>query len=168
MNSHTYTYFFMYVLYLLVYLDSVWIKSSNLAFWEVFKYCWIGKDSDAGRDWGQEGKGMTEDEMAGWPHWLDGWEFEWTPGVGDEQGGQACCDSWGRSQTRLSDWTELILNKEFELLMNNLPKQHQTQMNSRVNSTKRWGKRLYPFSLVFFRRQKQKQCCLTYSTTALP
>ena len=55
----------------------------------------IGKDSDAGRDWGQEEKGTTEDEMAGWHHQLDGHEFEWTPGVGDGQGGLACCDSWG-------------------------------------------------------------------------
>ena len=52
-----------------------------------------GKDSDAGRNWGQEEKGMTEDEMAGWHHRLDGGEFEWTPGVGDGQGGLACCDS---------------------------------------------------------------------------
>ena len=65
----------------------------------------IGKDSDAGRDWGQEEKGRTEDEMAGWHHWLDGLESEWTPGVCDGQGGLACCNSWGR--TRLSDWTEL-------------------------------------------------------------
>ena len=58
--------------------------------------CWlIGKDSDAGMDWGQEEKGMTEDEMAGWHHWLDGCESEWTLGVGDGQGGLAWCDSWG-------------------------------------------------------------------------
>ena len=56
----------------------------------------IRKDPDAGRDWGQEGKGMTEDEMIGWHQWLDGHEFEWTPGVGDGQGGLACCDSWVR------------------------------------------------------------------------
>ena len=43
----------------------------------------IGKGSDAGRDWGQEEKGTTEDEMAGWHHWLDGCESEWTPGDGD-------------------------------------------------------------------------------------
>ena len=55
----------------------------------------IGKDSDAGRDWGQEEKGTTEDEMAGWHHRLDGREFQWTPGVGDGQGGLACCNSWG-------------------------------------------------------------------------
>ena len=65
----------------------------------------IGKASDAGRDWGQEEKRMTEDEMAGWYHWLDGHESEWTPGVGDGQGGLACCDSWGRKE---SDRTERL------------------------------------------------------------
>ena len=68
----------------------------------------IGKDSDSGRDWGQEEKGMTEDEIAGWHHQLDGCESEWTPGVGDGQGGLACCDSWGRKElTQLSElnWT---------------------------------------------------------------
>ena len=66
----------------------------------------IGKDFDAGRDWGQEEKGTTEDEMTGWHHWLDGHESEWTPGDGDGQGGLACCDSWGRRVGH--DWaTEL-------------------------------------------------------------
>ena len=66
----------------------------------------IGKDPDAGRDCGQEEKGVTEDEMAGWHHWLNGHEFESTPGVGDGQGGLACCDSWGRRVGH--DWaTEL-------------------------------------------------------------
>ena len=63
----------------------------------------------AGRDWGQEEKGMTEDEMAGWHHQLDGHEFEWTPGVGDGQGGLACCNSWGRKEsdtTEQLNWTE--------------------------------------------------------------
>ena len=70
----------------------------------------IGKDCDAGRDWGQEEKGTTEDEMAGWHHWLDGRESDWTPGVGDGQGGLACCDSWGRKEsdtTERLNWTEL-------------------------------------------------------------
>ena len=66
----------------------------------------IGKDSNAGRDWGQEEKGTTEDEMAGWHHWLDGRESQWTPGVGDGQGGLACCDSWGRKE---SDTTERLI-----------------------------------------------------------
>ena len=68
----------------------------------------IGKDSDAGRDWGQEEKGTTEDEMAGWHHQLDVRESEWTPGDGDGQGGLAAViHGVAKSQTRLSDWTEL-------------------------------------------------------------
>ena len=63
----------------------------------------IGKDSDAVRDWGQE-KGTKEDEMAGWHHQLDAHEFEWTPGVGDGQGGLVCCDSWGRIELDTTEW----------------------------------------------------------------
>ena len=66
--------------------------------------------TDAGRDWGQEEKGTTEDEMAGWHHWLDGHKPEWTLGVGDGQGGLACCDSWGCKEsdtTEWLNWTEL-------------------------------------------------------------
>ena len=64
----------------------------------------IGKDPDAGRDWGQEEKGTTEDEMAGWHHWLDGHESEWTPGVGDGQGGLVCCHSWGLKESDTTEW----------------------------------------------------------------
>ena len=70
----------------------------------------IGTDSDAGRDWGQEEKGTTEDEMAGWHHQFDGHEFEWTLGVGDGQGGLTCWDSWGRKESDMTqrlNWTEL-------------------------------------------------------------
>ena len=68
----------------------------------------IGKDSNAGRDWGQEEKGTTEDEMAGWHHWLDGHESGWTPGVGDGQGGLACCNSWDHKESdKTEHWTEL-------------------------------------------------------------
>ena len=83
-------------------------KAETPVLWPPHAKSWlIGKDSDAGRDWGQEGKGTTEEEMAGWHHWLDGHESEWTPGVGDGQGGLVCCDSWGHKETGLSDWTEL-------------------------------------------------------------
>ena len=74
-----------------------------------------GKDPDAGRGWGQEEKGTTEDEMAGWHHWLDECESEWTPGVGDGQGGLACCNSWGRKEsdtTEQLNWTDLQLQKK--------------------------------------------------------
>ena len=68
--------------------------------------------TDAGRDWGQEEKGPTEDEMVGWHHRLDGREFEWTLGVGDGQGGLACCNSWSRKDsgmTKQLNWTEYML-----------------------------------------------------------
>ena len=55
----------------------------------------IEKNPDAGKDWRQEEKGTTEDEMVGWYHWLDGHEFEQAPGVGDGQGSLACCSPWG-------------------------------------------------------------------------
>ena len=67
-------------------------------------------DPDAGRDWGQEEKGTTEDEMAGWHHWFDGRESQWTPGVGDGQGGLACCDSWGHKELDTTEqliWSDL-------------------------------------------------------------
>ena len=86
-------------------------KSETPVLWPPHVKSWlIGKDSDAGRDWGQEEKGMTEDEMAGWHHWFDGCESGWTPGVGDGQGGLACCGSWGRKEldtTEQLNWTEL-------------------------------------------------------------
>ena len=67
----------------------------------------IGKDPDAGKNWGQEEKGMTEDEMVGWHHRLNGHGFGWTLGVGNGQGGLVYCGSWGRKEsTWLSDWTE--------------------------------------------------------------
>ena len=64
----------------------------------------LEKNSDAGRDWGQEEKGTTEDEMAGLHHRLDEYEFEWTPGVGDGQGGLACCHSWCRKELDTTEW----------------------------------------------------------------
>ena len=83
-------------------------KAETLVLWPPHVKSWlIGKNSDAGRDWRQE-NGTTEDEMAGWHHWLDGRESEWTPGVGDGQGGLACCNSWGcKESDRTEQWTEL-------------------------------------------------------------
>ena len=85
-------------------------KAETPVLWPPHGKSWlIGKDSDTGRDWGQEEKGTTEDEMAGWHHRLNGYEFEWTPGVGDGQGGLARCDSWGRKEldtTQWLNWTE--------------------------------------------------------------
>ena len=64
----------------------------------------IWKDPDTWKDWRQEEKGTTEDEMAGWHHWLDGRESEWTPGVVEEQGGLTCCESWGHKESDRTEW----------------------------------------------------------------
>ena len=79
-------------------------------FWPPDAKNWvIWKDPDAGKDWRQEEKGMTEDEMVGWHHWLDGAEFELVLGVGDGQGSLVCCRPWDRNQldmTKWLNWTE--------------------------------------------------------------
>ena len=70
----------------------------------------IWKDPNAGKDWGREEKGMTDEEMVGWHYQLEGHGFEWTPGVGDGQGGLVCCSSWGRKESDMTErlnWTEL-------------------------------------------------------------
>jgi len=85
-------------------------KAETPVLWPHVKSWLLGKDSDVGRDWGQEEKGTTEDEMVGCHHWLDGRESEWTPGVCDGQGGLACCNSWGRKEsdtTEQLNWIEL-------------------------------------------------------------
>ena len=74
----------------------------------------IRKDPDAGKAWRQEEKGMTEDDMVGWHHWLSGHEFEQAPGVGDGQGGLACCSPWGRKESDMTEqlnWTEMTFLK---------------------------------------------------------
>ena len=94
-----------------VFIGRTDAEAETPVLWPPHAKSWlIGKNSDAGRNLGQEEKGTTEDEMAGWHHWLDGLESEWTPGVGDGQGGLACCDSWGRKEldtTEQLNWTEL-------------------------------------------------------------
>ena len=64
----------------------------------------IRKDPDAGKDWKQEEKGTTEDEMLGWHHQLNGHEFEQAPGDGDGQGSLACCIPWGRKELDMTEW----------------------------------------------------------------
>ena len=71
----------------------------------------IWKDPDAEKDWRQEEKGMTEDEMVGWHHWLDGHEFEWALEVGDGQGSLVCCSPWGLQESDMTEplsWTECL------------------------------------------------------------
>ena len=118
-----------------VFIGRTDAKAETPVLWPPHAKSWlIGKDSDAGRDWGQEDKGMTEDEMAGWHHQFDGRESEWTLGVGDGQGGLACCNSRGCKE---SDMTERLnwLN-----WTDSCPKPH----NSIVASVPRLGIRPFP------------------------
>ena len=98
-------------------------KAETPVIWPPQVKSWlIGKDPDAGRDGRQEEKGTTEDEMAGWHHWLGGCESEWTPGVGDGQGGLACCDSWGHKESDRTEWLNWLnwkLDKLFLKIMYN-------------------------------------------------
>ena len=106
--------------------QSIWRRSGLGFLWR--EWCWTwnsskpphvkswltGKDPDAGRDWGQEEKGMIEDEMAGWHDRLNGHEFKWTLGVGDGQGGWACCASWGHKESDMTEWLNWTkLNYQF-------------------------------------------------------
>ena len=89
-----------------IFIGRTYTESETPIFWPPDAKNWlIWKDPDDGKDWRQEEKGTTEDEMVGWHHWLNGHGFGWTPGVGDEQGGLACCDSWGCKE---SDTTEQL------------------------------------------------------------
>ena len=91
-----------------LFIERTDVDAETPIFWPPEAKCWlIGKDPDARKDWGQEEKGTTEDEMVGWHHQLDGHGFGWTPGVGDGQGGLACCGSWGHKESDTTEWTEL-------------------------------------------------------------
>ena len=82
------------------------------------KNWFTGNYSDAGKDWGQKEKAMTEDEMVGWHHWLDGHEFERSPGIGDRQGSLACYSPWGHKQLDMTEqlkWTDVMNMAEHKL-----------------------------------------------------
>ena len=87
----------------------------------------IGKDPDTGKDWRWKEKRTTEDEMAGWHHRLDGREFEWTPGVGDGEGGLACCGPWGLKEldtTERLNWTTYQYIHYFTIISPLSPEAH--------------------------------------------
>ena len=87
-------------------------KAETLILWPTDAKNWlIWKDPDAGKDWRQEEKGTTEDEMVGWHSQLDGHEFEQAPGVGDGQGGLVCYNPWGHKESDMTEqlnWTDLL------------------------------------------------------------
>ena len=112
-------------------------KAETPILWPPHANSWlIRKDSDAGRDWRQEEKGTMEDEMAGWHHWLNGREFEWSPGVGDGQGGLACCNSLGRKEsdtTEQLNWTDVLDTVFFEKTKENKQKRQKSLLLWRLH-----------------------------------
>ena len=98
----------------------------------------IRKDSDPGKDWRQEEKGTTEDEMIGWHHWLNGDEFEQAPGDGDGQGSLVCCSPWGRKE---SDVTKQ-LNNSNHFAHNHLPQ--GLVISCRLSNSSQWQFLLFP------------------------
>ena len=101
-----------------VFIGRTDIEAETPILWPPDEKSWlIGKDPDAGKDWGKEEKGITEDEMVGWHHWLDEHGFGWTLGVGDWQGGLVCCSPWGCKESDMTErlnWTEKY-NKEIKV-----------------------------------------------------
>ena len=95
-----------------VFTGSTDVEAETPILWPPDAKSWlIGKEPDAGKDWGQEEKGTTEHEVVGWHHQLNGHGLGWTLGVGDGQGGLACCGSWGHKEsdtTEQLNWTETI------------------------------------------------------------
>ena len=93
-----------------MFMGRIDVAAETVVLWPPDAKSWlIGKDPDAGKDWGQEEKGMTEDAMVGWNHQLSGHGFVWTPGVGDGQGGLACSSLWGHKELDMTErlnWTE--------------------------------------------------------------
>ena len=95
-----------------VFIGRTHVEAETPIFWPPDAKSWlILEDPDAGKDWGQEEKGPTEDEIVGWHHRLSGHGFGWTPGVGDGQGGLACCSSWGRGKSDMTQGLNWIIHK---------------------------------------------------------
>ena len=111
----------------------------------------IRKDPDAGKDWRQEEKGTTEDEMVGWYHWLYGYEFEQVLGDGKGQGSLACCSLWGHNESDTTEW----LNNSNNWI---------TLLSSR--NERNTINQLY-FNKISFKKQKKKYCCLNETYTIL-
>jgi len=88
-----------------VFVGRTDVEAETPILWPPHEKSWIiWKDPDAGKDWRQEEKGTAEDEMIGWHHRLDGHGFWWTPGVGDGQGGLACCSLWVHKESDMTEW----------------------------------------------------------------
>ena len=94
-----------------VFIGKTDVEAETPILWPPDAKSWlIWKDPDAGKDWGREEKGTTEEEMVGWHHRLNGHGFGWTPGAGDGQGGLACCSPWGCKESDVTEQLTLKLS----------------------------------------------------------
>ena len=114
-----------------VFIGRTDVEAETPILWPPDTKCWlICKDPDAGKDWGQEEKGMTEDKMVGWHHWPSGHGLGWTPGVGDRQGGLACCGSWGHKESDTTEQLNWACNFKRKVAWKRLPLLKGAVLNS--------------------------------------
>ena len=132
----------------------------------------IGQDPGAGKDWGQEEKGTTEDEMVGWHHRLDGHGFVWTLGVGDGQGDLACCGSWGcieSNRTEHLNWTDMFQESCWVLDIHYFIEYSQWACDTHI-FLKRWNslslRKLNELPKVTMWAEKQSGCPVSYLPVA--
>ena len=104
-----------------VFIGKTDVEAETPVLWPPDVKGWlIWKDPDARKDWGQEEKGTTEEEMVGWHHQLNGHGFAWTPGVGDGQEGLACCSLWGRKESDMTEWLKFIWEGKITIISKNI------------------------------------------------
>ena len=130
-------------------------KAETPILWPPHAKCWlIGKDSDAGRDPGQEEKGTIEDEMAEWNHRQDGRESEWISGVGDGQEGLACCNLWGRKESNTTEWLNWTEQQYYweQIISGN----NSTGLSNKINKVWNVYEKILKFLLV--ERAKNAHC----------
>ena len=121
------------------------VEAETPILWPPHAKSWlIWKDPDAGKAWGQEKKGMTEDEMVGRHHRLNGHRFGWTPGVGVGQGGLVCCSSWGRKESDTTEWLNWTENSSGFAHQILLSRYFREELKQRI-----WGRELGSHRVLF-------------------
>ena len=133
-------------------LEGLMLKLKLLILWPPDVKNWLtGKDPGDGKEWRWEEKGTTEDEMVGWHHWLNGHEFQLAPGVGDGQGGVACCSPRGRKEVRHDCATEWMSEVVFVSLILHMKKMRQKIKSAVLFSRQVVSSSLWPHELCHAR-----------------
>ena len=117
-----------------------WCWNWTPILWPLDVKSWfIGKDPDAGKDWRQEEKGIIEDEIIGWHHWLNEHEFEWTLGVGDGQESLVCCSPWGHKESDMTEWLNWLTDwlTDWKTLMKKLETAFKNNVRKKIEGMKK-------------------------------